>query len=60
MRAFGLPDFVHRGWDTRALREIAPLDTVVFAKGGPDDPPGRFSYDDSSQADDPAEAERRK
>lgn len=44
--------------DQRALREIAPLDTVVFARYH-DQPPSPYSYDDSSQEGDPAEAERR-
>lgn len=60
VRVFGTPDFIHRSWDLRALTEIAPLDTVVFAKGSPNDPPGIYSFDDSSQPDDPAELERRK
>lgn len=36
VRVFGLPDFVHMGWDRRAQRDVAPEDTVVFAKGSPD------------------------
>lgn len=58
VRVFGRPDIIHRHWDERARSEIAPLDTVVFARGGPDDPPSRHSYDDSSQPGDPAAAER--
>lgn len=33
VRVFGLTDFVHRGWDTRARREIAAGDVIVFATG---------------------------
>jgi len=33
VRVWGQPDFVHMGWDSRARREIADGDTVVFAKG---------------------------
>lgn len=36
VRVFGLPDFIHRGWDLRAQREIAPGDTIVFADGTAD------------------------
>ena len=31
-RVWGEPDFIHRGWDSRAQREIAEGDVVVFAK----------------------------
>ena len=47
-RVFGPPDFLHRGWDMRALREIAPGDIVVFAKGGADQEPRPQSFDDSA------------
>ena len=57
VKAFGLPDFVHRGWDRRAQREIHPTDTVLFARYH-DQPPSRYSYDDSAEADDPATRER--
>jgi hypothetical protein len=51
-RVFGAPDFVHRVWDVRAARggEIAPGDTVVFARGTVDDPPSPYAYDDSAYA----------
>lgn len=58
VRAFGLPDFIHRGWDRRAQREIAACDTVVFAKCH-DQPPSQYSFDDSAEPDDPATLERR-
>lgn len=29
---FGPPAFVHRSWDRRAMADIAPGDTVVFAR----------------------------
>ena len=48
VRIFGLPDFVHRGWDMRAQREIAPGDVVVFASGGGAQQPARRSFDDIS------------
>jgi len=58
VRVFGLPDFYHRGWDQRAQCEMAPGDTVVFAKYH-DQSPSRYSFDDSNEADDPAASERR-
>jgi hypothetical protein len=57
VRVFGLPDFVHRGWDRRAQREIATCDTVVFAKYH-DQEPSPYSFDDSAEPDDPATIER--
>jgi hypothetical protein len=44
VRVFGLPDFIHRGWDLRAQREIAPEDVVVFA--GVEQAPRRRSFND--------------
>jgi hypothetical protein len=32
VRVFGKPHFVHRSLDLRALTDIAPGDTVVFAR----------------------------
>ena len=29
---FGKPDFFHRVWDYRAVGDVAPGDTVVFAR----------------------------
>ena len=46
VQVFGLPDFIHRGWDLRAQREIAPGDTIVFADGAADQEPRRKSFDD--------------
>ncbi|TPW26048.1 hypothetical protein FJU11_16515 [Pararhizobium mangrovi] len=45
-RVWGEPDFIHRGWDKRAQREIADIDTVVFASGPHDQAPRDRSYDD--------------
>ncbi len=50
VRAFGTPDFIHRGWDKRAQREIADVDLVVFAKGRADQEPRARSYDDIREA----------
>ncbi len=38
-RVWGEPDFIHRGWDKRARREIMDGDTVLFAKGPHDQQP---------------------
>ena len=46
VKAFGPPDFVHRGWDMRARREIADDDLVVFADGPSDQEPRVKSFDD--------------
>ena len=43
---FGKPDFIHRGWDLRAQREIAEGDTIVFAQGDADQAPRQKSFDD--------------
>jgi hypothetical protein len=45
-RTFGSPDFIHRGWDLRAQREIATGDIVVFATGSFDQVPRRQSFND--------------
>lgn len=57
VQAFGLPDFIHKVWDIRALSDIAPGDLVVFAKYA-NQAPSAYSFDDSNQADDPARVER--
>jgi hypothetical protein len=46
VKVFGLPDFIHPGWDLRAQREICIGDTVVFATGTDAAPPRRNSYSD--------------
>lgn len=46
IRVFGRPDFVHPRWDTRARREIAPGDVVIFAEGSIEDRPSRFNAPD--------------
>lgn len=47
VRIFGRPDFIHRYWDYRALGDIAPGDTVVFAKGTERDQPNIHAFNDS-------------
>jgi hypothetical protein len=38
VKVWGPPGFIHMGWDRRALRDIHPDDTVIFAKGTEKDP----------------------
>jgi len=52
VRIFGRPDYIHFRWDTRARRDIHPLDTVVFAKGTDADPPSHFNGPDIAEPDD--------
>ena len=45
-RVFGKPEFVHPGWDRRALRDVAERDRVIFATGPHDQEPRLRSFDD--------------
>ena len=40
VRIWGMPDFIHPGWDRWAQQEIHPTDTVIFASGTETDPFG--------------------
>lgn len=46
VKAFGRPDFIHRGWDKRARRELADDDLVVFATGEFDQTVSDRNFDD--------------
>lgn len=46
-RAFGRPDFIHRHYDERLIREVAPDDLVVFANGAELRFHADFSFNDS-------------
>lgn len=48
-KVFGKPDFIHRGWDARAQREIHPTDKIVFANGDENQPLNRYNFDDSRE-----------
>lgn len=50
LRVWGEPDFIHRGWDKRARREIADGDTIVFADGPALQDPRTKSFDDIREA----------
>lgn len=47
VRVFGRPDFFHRYWDHRAVGDIVPGDTVVFARGTERDTPNVYAFNDS-------------
>jgi hypothetical protein len=49
-RIWGRPHFVHRVWDNRARREIAPGDVVIFAEGDWTQTPSRFNGADIEEA----------
>ena len=49
VKIWGEPDFIHRGWDNRAQREIADCDTIIFATGDGTKAPRFHSYDDSAE-----------
>jgi hypothetical protein len=46
VRVYGKPDVIHRVWDKRALREIGPTDTVVFADGDYTQDYSKYNSDD--------------
>ena len=48
VRVFGQPDYLHRFWDRRALREIDAGDIVLFAKGDADQPFSAFPANDEA------------
>lgn len=49
-KVFGNPDFIHRGWDRRANREIADGDTVLFAKGEHDQAYSARNFNDLDES----------
>lgn len=57
-RVFGGPAFIHRRYDTRALRDIGEDDLVIFANGPAHQTPSARNGDDLIE-DDPAVSERR-
>lgn len=48
VKVFGKPDFIHRFWDYRAVCEVAPIDTVIFADGDETQAVREYAYDDSA------------
>jgi hypothetical protein len=48
LRVFGRPDFWHRIWDQRAVKEIMEGDKVVFASGDETQLVREFTHDDSA------------
>jgi hypothetical protein len=49
VKVWGVPDFIHPGWDLRAAREIAPGDKIVFAIGDERQEPRRQSFSDLTE-----------
>ena len=45
-KVFGGPRVIHRWWDRRAAREIAPDDVVIFAEGDDQQEPRKFNAPD--------------
>lgn len=50
VRIFGVPDFIHIGWDRWAMMEIMPGDVAIFAKGTADDEPSHYAFPDLREA----------
>ena len=46
VKIFGKPDFIHPKWDSRARREIAEGDVLVFATGDFDQPVAKHNATD--------------
>jgi len=46
VRVFGVPDFIHIGWDRWAAQAVVPGDVAVFASGTENDKPSVYSYPD--------------
>lgn len=51
VRVFGRPHFIHRWWDKRARREIAPEDVIVFAEGEWTQEPKKYNAPDITEAE---------
>lgn len=47
LRVFGQPDFWHRLYDQRAIAEIVPGDTAIFADGDETQKIREFTHNDS-------------
>jgi hypothetical protein len=54
VRVFGPPAFRHRYWDRRAQRDVANVDTVIFAEGDENQPLRKWNGDDQFYDPDPA------
>jgi hypothetical protein len=49
VKVWGRPEYIHRGWDRRARREISENDTIVFAFGPHDQKPRDRNFDDITE-----------
>jgi hypothetical protein len=50
-KVWGAPDFIHRGWDKRARREIMDGDTIIFARGPHDQQPVERNLPDLTEVE---------
>ena len=50
VRIFGVPDFIHIGWDRWARQEVMAGDIAVFATGTAEDEPSAHSFPDIREA----------
>ena len=48
VKVFGTPDFIHRKWDLRAVKEVMENDIVIFADKDETQVVETFAYDDSA------------
>ncbi|WP_245653812.1 hypothetical protein [Novosphingobium rosa] len=46
VKVWGVPDFIHIGWDRYAMHAIDPQDTVIFARGDWTQEPNAYGYPD--------------
>jgi hypothetical protein len=46
VQVFGVPDFIHIGWDRGAKQEVVPGDVAVFARGTIENEPSERSFSD--------------
>lgn len=47
IKIWGRPDFIHRHYDHRVAGDVAPADTVIFAKGDERSPINPYTFNDS-------------
>jgi len=50
VRIFGVPDFIHIGWDRWAREAVAVQDVAVFARGTFADAPAAHGFPDFREA----------
>ncbi|TVV74501.1 hypothetical protein [Sphingomonas solaris] len=50
VRVFGVPDFIHIGWDRWARQEVVAGDVAIFATGTAEGEPSTYSFPDIREA----------